>query len=508
MAVSLAALKALVRENLTRITTPTQGCLSMNRRFIPLAVAAALIVGACNDQQEPTSPGIAGPELASTSGTIGINVILKAPATAADRTELAKYGALLDEIPALNAIRVRAKANQLSAIRALPFVKAATPDAARNAIPIDLVAAGSFLGGANAWDQDAINVTNFDAGRTLPDGYNGDGVNVAILDTGLLPTWRQYFPEQRIWTEYAKTFGGGGQDNINVSEPPNKWEDDADSHGTHVTSTILGYQFPGLGQINGVAPLAKIIPVKVLNQNGSGWSSAIAEGIRYVTELKTGPLSGAPMVINMSLGGGAPDALEQAAIDDAIAAGVIIVASAGNNGDAGMGWPGAFPEVISAAASGWTKQFVNCAAPDQASNAGSWWLACDYPENTSEVYIANFSARVKPALNQDLDVVAPGSWVVGPYQTNQSNQMSLFYLSGTSMASPHVAGIVALMAQQNKGLTAPQAESILQSKATPLAAGCATVINEPEEQCWGTDATGSGFITATAALGVNVARRK
>jgi subtilisin family serine protease len=477
----------------------------MNRRFL-LAVAAVLAVGACNDQQDPNTGGNPGPELAGTSATIGINVVLKAPATAANRTELAKYGTVLDEIAELNAIRMRSSSNQLSAIRALPFVKAATPDAARNAIPIDLVAAEDFLDGANAWDQDAINVTDFGAGRTLPSGYDGEGVNVAILDTGLLPTWTQYFPQERILSQYAKTFGGGGQDNLNVSEPPNKWEADVNSHGTHVASTILGYQFPGLGQFNGVAPLAKIIPVKVLNQNGSGWSSAIAQGINYVADLKRNDLKGSPMVINMSLGGGAPDALEQAAIDDAIAAGVIIVASAGNEGDAGMGWPGAFPEVISAAASGWTKQFVSCAAAGQPSNAGSWWRKCDYPENTSELYIANFSSRQK--TGQDLDVVAPGSWVVGPYQTNQSNRMSLFFLSGTSMASPHVAGIVALMAQQNNALTAPQAESILQSKAIPLAKGCATVIRESEQQCWDTDATGSGFITATAALGLNTAKRK
>jgi|tagenome__1003787_1003787.scaffolds.fasta_scaffold20950385_2 subtilisin family serine protease len=479
----------------------------MNRRLL-LALAAVLAVGACNEQQEPNTGGSNPGDFASTSGTIGINVVLKARATAANRTELAKYGTLLDEIAELNAIRVRAKSDQLPAIQALPFIKSATPDAARNAAPIDLVSAEDFLSGANAWDQDAINVTDFGAGRTLPNGYNGDGVNVAILDTGLLPTWQQYFPQERIRVDYAKTFGGGGQDNLNVSEPPNKWEADVNSHGTHVTSTILGYQFPGLGQFNGVAPLTKIIPVKVLNQNGSGWSSAIARGINYVADLKRNDplLKGSPMVINMSLGGGSPDALEQAAIDDAIAAGVIIVASAGNNGDAGMGWPGAFPEVISAAASGWSKQFVSCAAAGQPSNAGGWWRACDYPENTSEVYIANFSAREKPG--QDLDVVAPGSWVVGPYQTNQSNKMSLFFLSGTSMASPHVAGIVALMAQQNPSLTASQAEATLESRATPLAKGCATVINEAEQQCWDTDATGSGLITATAALGLSTGGRR
>jgi hypothetical protein len=183
----------------------------MNRRIM-LVVAAVLVIGACNDQQEPnTGPTNPGGEFASTGGTIGINVVLKAPATAANRTELAKYGALLDEIAGLNAIRVRAKADQLSAIQALPFVKAATPDAERNAIPIDAVSAEDFLGGANAWDQDAINVTNFGAGRTLPSGVDGKGVNVAILDTGLLPTWQQYFPQERIRVEYAKTFGGGGQ---------------------------------------------------------------------------------------------------------------------------------------------------------------------------------------------------------------------------------------------------------------------------------------------------------
>ena len=57
-----------------------------------------------------------------------------------------------------------------------------------------------------------------------------------------------------------------------------------------MTSTILGYNFRGT-PINGVAPVATVIPVKVLNQNGSGWSSVIAHGIEYVAELKAGPLA-------------------------------------------------------------------------------------------------------------------------------------------------------------------------------------------------------------------------
>ena len=82
-------------------------------------------------------------------------------------------------------------------------------------------------------------MTNLGQGRTVP--YDGTGVYVAVLDTGLLDSWRQYFPQERIATQFAKAFNGGGGENGNVSEPPNKWEHDQNSHGTHVTSSILGY---------------------------------------------------------------------------------------------------------------------------------------------------------------------------------------------------------------------------------------------------------------------------
>ncbi|MEP7176364.1 MAG: Subtilisin DY, partial [Gemmatimonadales bacterium] len=188
----------------------------MNPR-LTIGLAAFLVVGACTDQ-EPT--GSSNPvEFASTSGSIGVSVILKAPATAANRTELARYGTLLDEIPELKAIRVRTKASQLAAIQALPFVAAASPDAVRDARPIDAVSVTDFANGLSTWDQDAVNVTDFGAGRTA--AYDGSGVYVVILDTGLLPTWRQYFPQERVATQYAKSFGGGGQDHGNVSEQPN-----------------------------------------------------------------------------------------------------------------------------------------------------------------------------------------------------------------------------------------------------------------------------------------------
>jgi subtilisin family serine protease len=307
----------------------------------------------------------------------------------------------------------------------------------------------------------------------------------------LLASWREYFPPERIAVEYAKSFGGGGNDRGRVSEQPVKWERDTNSHGTHVTSTIIGYSFYGT-PFNGVATGATVIPVKVLNNNGSGWSSMVAQGIAYVADLKAGPLADAPVIINMSLGGPELDAFEKAAIDYAVSQGVIVVASAGNTGEAGMGYPGAYEPVISVAASGWLGEWA----------IGPWWYALDVaePTNPAAFYITTFSSREKPG--QDLDVAAPGSWVVGPYQLNMG-QVSYYFLGGTSMASPHVAGIVALMAEKYPALSAAQAEGILESTAVPMPAGSRDVL-QPDGSVvtvsWGADATGAGLATASAAL--------
>ncbi len=474
----------------------------MTRRFI-LSIAAVLAIGACNDQQDPTenSNGI---EAASTSGTIGVNVLLKAPATAANRTELAKYGTLMDEIQELNVIRVKMKASQLPAVQALPFVASANPDAERHAGPVDDVAATNFAGGLGTWDQDAVNVASVGAfGRTVP--FDGNGVYVAILDTGLLPTWRQYFPQERVAVGLAKSFGGGGGENGNVSEQPNKWESDVNSHGTHVTSTVLGYDLRGTA-INGTAPMATVIPVKVLNQNGSGWSSTIARGIMYIRDLKLGALANSPVVINMSLGGSVLDAVERSAIDKAIEAGVIIVASAGNSGPTGaMGFPGAYQPVISVASSGYVQEW-------NSTSGNNWWNVQNPvdPTNPAEHYISAFSA-LRTGI-QDLDVAAPGSWVVGPYQNNQSNRETFFFLGGTSMASPHVAGIVALMLQKSPTLgevvpanRAARAEQILTSTAIQIPdvnqqvrSGPGAPLSTPPS--WDENRSGSGLATADAAL--------
>ena len=428
-------------------------------------------------------------DAASGKSMIGVNILLNTDITDGILADLGGHGKVRDVIYEIDAITMQVRSSELDAIRQLPYVAAANPDAERKGAPVDTVAVTDFMNGLSTWDQDAINVTDLGAGRTI--AYDGTGVYVAVLDTGLVDAWRQYFPQERIAEEYAKAFGGGGGENGTVSETPNKWEHDQNSHGTHVTSTILGYSLRGT-PINGVAPMATVIPVKVLNQNGSGWSSVIARGIVYIADLKAGELADYPVVINMSLGGSALDAVEQEAIDYAIEQGVIIVASAGNEGTAGMGYPGAYAPVISVAASGWIGEWT----------VANWWRLVDVadPTDPDDYYITDFSSRAKSG--QDLDVAAPGSWIVGPYQVN-SGQTSYYYLGGTSMASPHVAGIVALMAQKDPTLTASEAESILELTAIPLPAGCRNVKDISGvvvKYCWGADATGAGLATADGAL--------
>jgi subtilisin family serine protease len=433
------------------------------------------------------------PAGAAGSPTIGINIVLNTDINDAIMADLARFGKVRDTIVEIDALTMQIKADQLSAIQALPYVAAASPDAVRNGAPVDTVEVADFTDGLSTWDLDSVNVTDFGFDNRQV-AYDGTGVYVAVLDTGLVDAWRQYFPEERIAEEYAIAFGGGGGEQGWVSSQPNKWEHDQNSHGTHVTSTILGYSLRGT-PVNGVAPMATVIPVKVLNQNGSGWSSVIARGIVYVADLKAGPLAAYPVVINMSLGGPALEAVEQAAIDYAISKGVIIVASAGNEGTAGMGYPGAYDPVISVAASGYIGEWYPPAG-------GAWWYLMNVaePTNPAQFYITDFSSR--QLAGQDLDVAAPGSWVVGPYQVN-SGQTSYYFLGGTSMASPHVAGVVALMAQKFPGLDAAQAEAILTGSAIYLAPGCRAIYNPDGSTspiCWGADATGSGLITADAAL--------
>ena len=214
--------------------------------------------------------------------------------------------------------------------------------------------------------------------------------------------------------------------------------------------------------------MATVIPVKVLNQNGSGWSSVIARGIIYMADLKAGPLAGYPVVINMSLGGPALDPMEKAAIDYAIAGRdhrrLRRQRGRGRHGLSGRVRAGDLGRGVRLG------RRVDRLADRTWWYAWMWLIRPIRPTSTSPTSpAARWPART-------WTWPPPARWVVGPYQVN-SGQTSYYFLGGTTMASPHVAGIVALMAQKNPGLQQSDVETILESSAIPLPAGSRQIVN-------------------------------
>jgi len=366
------------------------------------------------------------------------------------------------------------------------------------------------------WNLDIINVPTVHEVLNI----SGEGVYVAVLDTGLEPQWRDYFNEENIDSEHAAAFLGALATAYWATgevRNRNAWEADTNGHGMHVVSVILGFKVYNLYVVDGVAPGAKVIPVKVISNSGVGFSADVAAGIIYITELfRAENLSGGnvlkpygivnPVIISLSLGSSQPSLLIKEAIDYAIESGVFVVAAAGNEGDAGMTYPGAYPEVISVGAAGWVGQW----------GVIGWWVNSDVPEDLEgQVYVPNFSSRALEG--QYLDVIAPGTYVVGPYTPYgaahpppQSNGIpgQYYYLSGTSVATPHVSGVLALMLQADMldgsiDLTQELAECILNETAFKVGPGSATVLS-PEgtvvTHVWGANAVGSGLILADKAV--------
>jgi subtilisin family serine protease len=186
--------------------------------------------------------------------------------------------------------------------------------------------------------------------------------------------------------------------------------DDKNSHGTHV-SGIIAAREDGQG-IVGVAPKCKLLIGKVLNNSGAGASTWIARGVRWAYQ------KGAH-IISMSLGSSSYSREIHDAIKEAVANNVIVVAAAGNSGPGTINYPGAHPEVV-------------CVGAVDAAGR-----------------IANFSSQ-----NKEVDVAAPGVNILSTIPRNRWAKMS-----GTSMATPLVAGVAALVQswrlEQNLGLLKP-----------------------------------------------------
>jgi len=409
-----------------------------------------------------------------TTGSNRIMVVVRPAVTPTILDELSQYGQVHGWIDRLRIVSMTPTGNNRSVVRTLPFVETVETDRQRH------------LTDVGTWDRDLLDITDVEESGTIgaPDprevAETGAGVHVAVIDTGLIENWRDFLVESRVDTSLARAFMGGGAvaedfvppNEFRTSNPTDMWERDTNSHGTAVASHIIGFKIRG-SLVDGASPGVTLFPLKVFpNGEAFTWSSRIIAAIDYVTRLKESGAVG-PTVISMSIGGSVPAGLEEQAINRAIAAGVILVFSAGNRGERGMGWPAAYPQSISAGAVGWSKQFRPGTVT--SPNFGFWWTQDagfdpdpgSGPAEESEAFIAGFSSRAIPSRGQQLDVVAPGQWTVAP--GGHGPNAAFFFWAGTSFSTPLTAGTAALVLEANPSLRQADVERILKGTALRMA---------------------------------------
>ncbi|MFI8437506.1 S8 family serine peptidase [Streptomyces sp. NPDC079020] len=261
-----------------------------------------------------------------------------------------------------------------------------------------------------SWGLDRIDQTETagDDAYNYPDAA-GEGVTAYVIDTGVRVTHSDF--------EGRATSGFDAVDNDDDA-------DDGNGHGTHVAGTIAGSSY-------GVAKKANIVAVRVLDDSGSGTTEQVVAGIDWVTENHEGP-----SVANMSLGGGADEALD-AAVQKAIASGVTFAVAAGNDSsDAGEGSPSRVPEAITVASS---------TVDDEQSS------------------FSNYGSVV--------DIYAPGSDITSAWNDSDDGSNTI---SGTSMATPHVVGAAAVYLGGHQDATPEEVATALTEGATPDAITNAT----------------------------------
>ncbi len=251
----------------------------------------------------------------------------------------------------------------------------------------------------------------------------GTGVTVAVIDTGV----KQSLPD------LANTTFVAGYDFVNNDNDPT----DDQGHGSHVAGTVAQSTNNSIG-CTGVAYNAKIMPLKVLSAQGTGTNSDIADSIYWAAD------NGAD-VINLSLGGSSSSTILENAINYAWNKGVVIVCAAGNDNVSTPFYPAAYANCISVSAT-------------------------DYNDNRASY--SNYGTTI--------DIAAPGGdsgdnngdgyddMVL--QNTIGSNGDGYYFMAGTSMAAPHVAGVAALVKSANSSLSNSDIKNILYNTATDIGA--------------------------------------
>ena len=259
-------------------------------------------------------------------------------------------------------------------------------------------------------------------------GIDGSGVTVAIMDTGV--DWQH--PD--LAENYRGNLGGGGVDHsgswYNAVYPDETTPADDFGHGTHVAGTAVGHN--GIG----VAPGARWIAVNIADPLGFIFESDVHRGFEWLLA-PNGDVTLAPDVVNNSWGSPLENNLFVEDIAALHAANIKVVFSAGNSGPftGTVGYPAGYPDMLSVGAS------------DEIDTVA--WFSSRGPSAQTE--------QPKPWL------VAPGTQILSALPGGEYGLQN-----GTSMASPHVVGTIALMLEANPGLTRSEVNQILAETAVPL----------------------------------------
>ena len=334
----------------------------------------------------------------------------------------------------------------LARLRSDPGVEYAEED---SVVRVSLTPNDPFYSSAGSWGQaydDLYGLKKIRAGAAW-DVTTGEGVTVAVVDTGLDYTHPDI--ADNVWVNVDEIPGNGVDDDANgFVDDVRGWDFigtsystptvdanpvDDHGHGTHVAGTVAAQGNNGLGVV-GVAWRSKVMPVKGLDRYGYGLSSSLADAILYAAN------NGAD-VINNSWGGKGTSLTVRDALDYAYNLGVVSVCAAGNNNaDVLDFFPASFPNVITVA----------------ATDASDW-----------KAYYSNWGARV--------DVAAPGSDILSlrAAGTFMGQALDDYYTraDGTSMASPHVAGLAALVLSLHPTYSVEEIRQALRTSAVDRGLG-------------------------------------
>ncbi|MFI7077781.1 S8 family peptidase [Micromonospora sp. NPDC049903] len=256
-----------------------------------------------------------------------------------------------------------------------------------------------------SWGLDRIDQRNLPLNSSYTYPNTASNVTSYVIDTGIRTT--------------HSDFGGRATWGTNTVDTNNT---DCNGHGTHVAGTVGGTAY-------GVAKATRLVAVKVLNCQGSGTNAGVIAGIDWVTANAV-----KPAVANMSLGGGANTSVDNAVINS-INAGITYAVAAGNGNALG-----------------------------QRQNACNYSPARAAPAITVGATQNNDAAASFSNFGTCVDILAPGVSITSAWHTGDTATNSI---SGTSMASPHVAGVAALVLSANPSWTPQQVRDYLVANSTP-----------------------------------------